>query len=283
MNKHGSFDLRLMGIDGSADRALYSNADIEAFPHEWSRDGKHIATFLYSQKDEDHQLVWISVEDGSVRVLKTMLEEHTTVTGVSHSPDDRYLVYDHPVKDDPANYDIYLLATDGSGEIPLIEDPASDRVLGWAPGGKEILFMRDYLGSWDVWTIPVANGKLMGSPKRILSDVGRIFPMGFTAEGSFYFFSIIRRFTVEVAPFDTNTDTIQEQSDLLVLGSNYQAVWSPDGESLAFINEQAGIGGAGFYHRPLHILDLETGEDRELATRYRSQSSPLVSGWKLCY
>ena len=195
MNQYGTYDLRLIGIDGSADRTLYSNEDIEAYPHEWSSDGKHIATFFYSNMDKDHQIVWISVEDGSVRVLKTMLEGHATSSGVSHSPDDRYIAYDHPVEEDPVNYDIYLLATDGSGEIPLVEHPANDWVLGWAPGGKEILFKRDHLGTWDIWTIPVANGKPLGPPKRILSDVGGITPLGFTQDGSFYFSSMNRRFT----------------------------------------------------------------------------------------
>jgi Tol biopolymer transport system component len=287
MNKYGTYDLRLIGTDGSAERTLYSTEDIEAYPHEWSRDGKHIATFFYGNKDKDQQIVWISVEDGSVRVLKTMLEGQGTSSGVSHSPDDRYIVYDHPAKEDPANFDIYLLATDGSGEIPLVEHPANDQVLGWAPGGKEILFMRDYLGSWDVWTIPVANGKPVGSPKRILSDVGRIIPMGFTEEGSFYFSNMTRRFNVEVAPFDPNTGTIQEQSGRTFLGSNYEAVWSPDGNYLAFINEQAGNGSSGFYHRPLHILNLKTGEERELASDFEATvprwspdgNSVLITGY----
>ena len=287
MNQYGTYDLRLIGIDGSADRVLYSHEDIEAYPHEWSTDGKHIATFFYSNKDKNSQIVWISVEDGSVRVLKTMLEGHGTSAGVSHSPDGRYIVYDNAVKEDPANYDIYLLATDGSGEIPLVEHPANDRVLGWVPGGNEILFRRDYLGSWDVWTMPVANGKPAGYPKRIISDVGGITPMGFTQDGSFYFSSMTRRFTVEVALFDQNTGTMQEQSGRTFLGSNYQAVWSPDGNYLAFINEQAGIEGSGFYHRPLHILNLKTGEERELAAdievRFPSWSpdgsSVLITGY----
>ena len=287
LNKHGTYDLRLIGIDGLADRALYSNKDIEAYPQEWSTDGKHIATFLYSNKDEDHQIVWISVEDGSVDVLKTKLEGHATGSGVSHSPDDRYIVYGHPVEEDPLNYDIYLIATDGSGEIPLVEHPANDRVLGWVPGGKEILFRRDYLGSWDVWTIPVANGKPVGSPKRIISDVGGIAPLGFTHDGSFYFSSMTRRFTVEVAPFDLKTGTVEEQSSLTFLGSNYEAVWSPDGEYLAFINEQTGIGGPGFYHRPLHIFHLQSGEERELTADFEVRvprwspdgSSVLITGY----
>jgi Tol biopolymer transport system component len=287
MNKYGTYDLSLIGIDGSADRVLYSKDSIEAYPQEWSTDGKHIATFLYSHKDEDHQIVWISVEDGSVRVLKTKLEGHATSSGVSHSPDDQYIVYAHPVEEDPANYDIYLLATDGSGEIPLVEHPANDRLLGWVPGKKEVLFRRDYLGSWDVWAIQVDNGKAVGSPKRILSDVGSIVPLGFSQNGSFYFSNMKRRFTVEVAPFDLNTGTIQEQSGRSILGSNFQSVWSPDGESLAFINEQVGTEGQGFYHRPLHILDLETGEERELASDLEVRfprwspdgSSVLITGY----
>ena len=287
MNQYGTFDLRLIGIDGSADRTLYSSKDIEAYPHEWSTDGKHIATFFYSNKDKDHQIVWISVEDGSVRILKTMLDGHATNSGVSHSPDDRYIAYDLPVEEESVNYDIYLLATDGSGEIPLVEHPANDRVLGWAPSGKEIIFKRDHLGSWDVLTIPVANGKPLGSPKRIISDVGGISPLGFTQDGSFYFSSMTRRFTVEVAPFDLKTGKAQEQSSKTFLGSNYEAVWSPDGEYLAFINEQTGIGGPGFYHRPVHILHLKTGEERELAADFEVRvprwspdgNSVLVTGY----
>jgi len=287
LNKYGTYDLRLIGIDGSADRALYSKDSIEAYPQEWSTDGKHIATFLYSNKDEDHQIVWTSVEEGSVRVLKTKLEGHATSSGVSHSPDDRYIVYSHPVEEDPDNYDIYLIATDGSGEIPLVEHPANDRLLGWVPGGKEILFRRDYLGSWDVWSIPVANGKAQGSPKRILSDVGSIVPLGFSQDGSFYFSNMTRRFTTEVAPFDLKTGKVEEQLSKPFLGSNYETVWSPDGEYLAFINEQVGTGGQGFYHRPLHIFHLKTGEEREIAADFEVRaprwspdgSSVLITGY----
>ncbi|MCK4788920.1 MAG: PD40 domain-containing protein, partial [Desulfobacteraceae bacterium] len=264
-NEYSTFDLCLIGIDGSADRTLYSNKDYEAYPHEWSSDGEHIAAFFFSNKDKNHQIVWVSVADGSVRVLKTMVKGHSTGACVSHSPDDRYIAYDLPVEEESGNYDIYLLATDGSDEIPLIEHPANDRLLGWAPRRKEILFKSDRLGTWDAWSIQVTNGKPLGSPKRIKSDVGGVGPLGFTQDGSFYFSISTRRFTTEVAPFDLKTGKVREQLSKPLLGSNYNAVWSPDGEYLAYVTEQTGTRGPGFYHRPLHILHLKTGEERELA------------------
>jgi len=96
-----------------------------------------------------------------------------------------------------------------------------------------------------------------------------------------------RRFTVEVAPIDLNTGTVQEQSVLTLLGSNYEAVWSPNGNYLAFINEQAGNERGGIYHRPLHIFHLKTGEERELASDYEVRfprwspdgNSVLITGY----
>ena len=53
------------------------------------------------------------------------------------------------------------------------------------------------------------------------------------------------------------------------------------------MNEQTGIGGPGFYHRPLHILHLKTGEERELAADFEVRvprwspdgSSVLITGY----
>jgi Tol biopolymer transport system component len=264
MNQYGTFDLCLIGIDGSGERTLYSSKDYQAYPHEWTSDGKHIVAFFYSNKDNNHQIVWVSVADGSVRVLKTMVKGHSKGDCVSHSPDNRYIAYDRPMDEDSKNYNIYLLATDGSGEIPLVEHPSNDRLLGWAPGRKEILFRSDRLGTWDAWIIQVANGKPLGSPKRIKPDVGQVSPMAFTQDGSFYFSILTRRFTTEVAPFNLKTGKVREQLSKPLLGSNHYPEWSPDGEYLAYVTERAMPSG-GSYHRPLHVLHLKTGEERELA------------------
>jgi Tol biopolymer transport system component len=264
-NPQETYDLRLVGIDGSAPKILYSDNAYEAYPQDWSSDGKHIATFLYKKDDGAHQIIWVSVEDGSTLVLKRSLKGHSTASCVRHSPDDRYIAYDDLVDEGSGNVDIYLTAIDGSGDIPLVEHPANDRLLGWVPGGEEILFLSNRTGTWDAYVVRIADGKTLGPPLPVKRDIGQITPMGITRNGSFYFNIHIRYFTTHIAPFDLGTGKIQGQSSKPLLGSNFAPEWSPNGEFLAYVTEQR-KGGPGFYHRPLRILNLKTGKERELAS-----------------
>ena len=123
----------------------------------------------YREDDNNYQILWVSVADGSYRVLKTMEKgfSQTLQDCISHSPDDRYLAFDFPVEKDAGNYDINLISTDGSGELPLIVHPANDKLLGWVPEKEEILFLSDRAGTWDAFVVGVKNGRPDGSPKKV--------------------------------------------------------------------------------------------------------------------
>ena len=263
-NPLSTYDLRLIGIDGSSRRILYSDKDYEVHPAEWSSDSQKIAVRMYSKKDKMFQIAWVSVADGSVRVLKTMEKGQTWQDCVCHSPDDRYIAYDRPVEEDSGNYDIYLLATDGSGEIPLIKHPANDKLLGWAPGRKEILFLSYRTGTWDAFVIKVEDGKPEGSPIRIKSEIGKVTPMAFTQDGSYYFGMYTRWFNTYIATFDLATGKLQAPLSQPIVGSNYYSEWSPDGENLAYISEKINPAGPGFFDDNLHIYSLKTREEHEV-------------------
>lgn len=66
----GRADLRLIALDGSAPRVLYqSDEGTELQPFDWSSDGKQILATA-SGPNGSHQIVLVSLADGSVRVLK---------------------------------------------------------------------------------------------------------------------------------------------------------------------------------------------------------------------
>ncbi len=264
-NEYGTYDLCLIGIDGSGNRILYNSRDKdEVYPVSWSSDGKQIAARRYSvRRGEKAEIISIAVADGSIQVLKTF--EKLFWPRFCYSSDDRFIAYDFPVTENSRNNDISLISTDGSGEISLIEHPANDRLLGWTPGKKEILFLSDRFGTLDAWIIRVDNGKPLGAPKRIKPDLGQVSPMAFTQNGSFYFSIYTRMFTTQIAPFDLKTGRVQEQLSKTLLGSNKTAEWSPDGKYLTYLTERAEPAGPGFNHRLLHVLNLGTGEERGLA------------------
>ena len=276
-DKNFYYDLRLIGTDGSSPRILYNNPDYEVYPAQWSSNGKHIAVRIYGRKDKKFRIAWISIKDGSIRILKTSDISQTTQDCVCHSPDDRYIAFDFPVKEDSGNYDIYLLATDGSGETPLIEHSANDKLLGWAPGGKEVIFISDRTGTRDLWVIQVENGKLKGSPQWIKSEIGKVFPLGFAQNGSF-FFSIFRSwFNSYVAFIDPATGNIEAPLKQPFLGSNFCPQWSPDENYIAYMSEQLKPAGSGFFEYILRIRSLETGQDRKVPCELKFFDHPRWS------
>ena len=258
------YDLRLAEIDGSNSRLLYRNEEVPYLqPADWLPDGKHILA-VFQSKDRTNQIVLVSVADGSVRVLKTL--DWRYPQKMSFSPDGRYVAYAFPPKEDSPQHDIFLLATDGSREIPLMEHPANDLLLGWAPDGKTILLASDRTGTLDAWVIEVADGRPQGSPKMVKRDIGQIGPMGFTRKGSFYYGVRLPRFDPYMATLDPVSGKVLAPPMRITerfQGSNTFADWSPDGEYLAYIlrgdEYPAALGS-----RTLCIRSLESGEEREI-------------------
>ncbi len=266
-NKHGTYDLCLIGIDGSGARTLYSDKNHELYPACWSSDGKRILARKYKTfgaKDGKSEVVAFSAESGAIESLK-IAEKGPMWRRPCYSPDDEFIAYQLSVEADSGNFDIGLFDTKTRAEHPLVEHPANDRLLGWVPNRQEILFLSDRAGSHDIWAMRVVDGKAEGPPKPITRDIGQITPQGFTQDGSLYFNRYTRSFTTRMAPFDADTGNIQIEAGRTVLGSYFSAEWSPDGDYVAYVEEKTAPAGPGYYHRPLNIRNLRTGKSLELA------------------
>jgi dipeptidyl aminopeptidase/acylaminoacyl peptidase len=154
----------VVGLDGSEPRVLVCPAELAWLdPAAWSPEGKSIVG-VGRRKDKVHQIVLISVADGSIRTLKSFVWPRFPGR-CWFSPDGRHIVY----------------------HIQQVENPADDQVLGWAPDGKHILFVSDRTGTKDAWLIQVADGKPVDIPKLIKPEIGDLDPWGFTSDGAFYY------------------------------------------------------------------------------------------------
>ncbi len=268
LNKEGREELRTSGLDGSDPRVFYRTKEKESDPwlHDWSVDGKHIlATF---RKEGAVQIVLVSVMDGSVRVLKTV--DRRLEGKMSLSPDGSYVAYTYrPQKDSPKR-DIFLLATDGSGENPLMAHQADDHVLGWAPEGKRLVFASDRTGSWGVWLMAVAEGKPQGTPELVKPEMGAFRALGLTRSGSFYYALHSGGQNVYTATLDLEkgrlltppVEAMQREE-----GDNWAPAWAPDGRYLACLSYCPGLEKRDprFY-----IRSVESKEVRELVPNLRS-------------
>jgi len=252
-NPYHTSDLFLIDVDNPLPHLLYREEGVELYPVTWISDKELIVT-RYNTKTETAQITSFTISNGTFHVLKTY--DRGKWPKISCSPNGKYIAYDYANEADNGNFDINILPLDGGNEISLIKHPAKDRVLGWVPGRKEFLFTSDRSGSWDLWAIPLDEGKPSGLPKRIYPDIGEVSPMGFAQNGDCFVGFSRQNFNTYIAPFNIEPGELKEEGGKSLLGSNYWVKWSPDGQYLVYIklNEQQ-----------LTVQDLKTGSERKLA------------------
>jgi Tol biopolymer transport system component len=234
------FGLWLINADGSGNRLLYrGKGDWHIEPSDWSPDGSQIlAAHSLSYPSRACEIVLVAASDGSMRVLKELGRK--APSNMCFSPDGRFIVYDYPAGQSTAS-DIFVMTADGGKEIPLIENPANDQVLGWTPDGRHVLFASDRAGSWGAWLVPVREGQPQGTPRLVKQDIGSIEPMGFARDGKFYYGIGGWAHDVHTQDVDLEGGKLLEAPELAVqsfIGSNGMPAWSPDGENLAYISQR---------------------------------------------
>ncbi len=271
-NREFFYELRVVGVDGSSPRVLYRRDDMEYIqPAAWFPDGKRIVT-VFSRTGRTNQIAVVSAVDGSAQVLKSFDWRYPRL---ALSPDGRFLAYDFPPREESEERDIFLLASDGSSEIPLLAEPSNDRVLGWSPDGSRLLFGRETSSDWDLWTLPMSSGRPQGRPELVRSNMGPVRPLGVVRAGAFYYAVTSEMSELRVAALDRAGGQEAPSSEVLArLAAPAAAVaFSPDGRRLAYVSRPAG---AGSRLRKLAIRELATREERELAPRIRIGPAGLL-------
>jgi hypothetical protein len=207
--------IRLVSIEGLDPRVLYAEEACSVWPLAWSSDGRDLlanrACESAADGVESFQVVLVSVLDGAARLLKDFGLGPFGGTRVL-SPDDRYVVYDVTVEADSGMRDIWTLAVDGSGDVPLVQHPANDRLLGWVPGTDDVVFLSDRNGSWDAWAVLVANGRAQSAPRLLQRNIGEVQPIDFTTDGRLFFKMYTRWWSTSVAPFDAAAQAARASS-----------------------------------------------------------------------
>ena len=259
------FGLWLINFDGSGNRLLYRGQnDWHIEPLDWSPDGRQIlAVHSLSYPSRACQIVLVAASDGSMKVLKDLGRK--VPSNMCFSPDGRFIAYDYPPGQSTSN-DIFVMTADGSREIPLIENPANERLLGWTPDGRHVLFASDRAGSWGAWLVPIKEGQAQGTPKLVKQDIGLIEPMGFARAGTFYYGIGGWGHDLYAQHVDLEGGKLLGTPELAVqrfVGSNGMPAWSPDGEHFAYISRRtpAPSSAVSFV---LCLRSPKSGKDQEL-------------------
>ncbi|MFH2074575.1 MAG: hypothetical protein ABIJ57_04390 [Pseudomonadota bacterium] len=252
-NSSSSYDLRVIGLDGSKPRVLRTSGDgvVDLYPLAWSPDGKHLlAEFMKTDGAVDVMLM--AVGDGSTRLLKTIGKGDTSPGG-AFSPDGRYIAW--AVKDG-----LSLVELQTGKEYPLVPDLGQHSILGWTADAKHLLFSSDRAGSADMWLVAVAAGKAAGEPELVKKDYGGD-PLGLTRAGAFYYgvSNIVRDvYLAELDPASGSAVAPPQPVSRRWVGITRNPDWSPDGRFLAYVRNPT------LNDSVIVIRSTSTGEERDL-------------------
>ena len=236
-------------------------------PYDWSPDGKWIAVSI-SRRDGTGQIAAVSATNGSVRILKSV--DWRGPERMFFSRDSKYIAYDLPATGTEQR-DVFVIALDGSRELAAVVHSAQDGLIGWSPGGGHLLFSSDRTGTVGLWAQPFADGKPLGPPDLLRTDIASGVSLGLTTSGALYLFKGVSNRDVKTAPIDLIGGKLLGAGVEFTRGFlDHPGVpdWSPDGKQLAY----HACGGDC-----IAIRTVENGEVRKLPRKLLYARAPRWS------
>lgn len=258
------WEIRISEVSGrgSAKPRVLFRTENRLEMEDWSPDGKWIALQTI-RKDGTSQLVLVSTIDGSLRTLKSV--DWTGSTKVYFSPDSRFVAFDLQAGGGSESRDIFVLAVDGSRQVPAVTHSANDQVAGWSPDGKHLLFISDRNGLPGLWRLRFEGGMPQGDPEILRPNFGGNVTayLGPGRSGELFYVLAGGTPRVSVGSLDFASGTLTAGSSQQFTGNIYPA-WSPDGKYLAYSTYSLPPGNIF-----LTVRSIETGQSREMRPRVR--------------
>src|SRR5581483_6346672 len=272
-------ELRVIPTAGGNPKTIWQAKSGSTYPQSWTTDSRQLVVLHYSPPTGDSEIAMLSLQDGSLRAIKSVKPQQRRQLTASLSPDGRWIAYNPQPDDKTAATDILVLAVDGSREIAAVQHTAHDSFPIWSPDGSQILFRSDRTGQDALWSVPFDNGKI-GDAQLLKADLPRIRTglqnLWMIRDGTLYYFSV-GQFISNVYVADLDASGKVSKPPVLAVerfaNKNGFPALSWDGLDMAFAR-----GGNFVIYGPraeeLVIHTLKTGEERVVPTEVPLRGTP---------
>ena len=237
-HRNGNPEIYVMDTDGGNQRRLTDNRGRDFSPS-WSPNGKRIA--------------FMSDRDGHVHA-----------------------------KHGWSTYEIYVMDADGGNQQNITNDPNDDRNPSWSPDGKRIVFtserdgrVREFVPTYEIYVMDV-NGN---NPQNLTNDRNDDRHPAWSPDGKRIAFSSTRdghfknKFGITDEIYVMDADGQNEQRLTDNRNNDWDPVWSPDGNRIAFSADRKG----DLVSFDIYVMDADGGNQQKLTNNRGWDSSPSWS------
>ena len=233
-------EIRLIDKNGDNKQVILSGKEGEIPEFQgFTHDGKNLIGTMFIQENDQEiqQLVLISIANKNFKVLKNF--GNREASHFSYSPDGKYLLYDKAqLKSE--NKDIFVMSMADMKETQITNNNNSNWEPSWGPDGNQILFLSDRIGSNGLYKIAFENGKPIGKPENIKTNLGKnIRMMGISNDGSVFYATKTGRhdvFTIDLdEKFNNNVNKVTQITNPALKASGGLAKYSKDGRYISYM------------------------------------------------
>ena len=227
-------ELRVISLDGNmAPETIAIEGARWIEPLDWSPDGSRIlCAYGTTARETKHALVGVG---------RGAADKQDVPAGdwLAHfMPDGDAMLYSASADGKAGPRDIFLRNLKTGVSTPIVQHPAEDLLVGVLPGTEWLFFASDRRGRLDLWAVPFRQDKADGQPVLVKQGLGRLFPLGFTNDGRYYYATLSATDDVFFADFDRESGRVTSEARRFT--SRWDGVsafpsYSPDGASLAYV------------------------------------------------
>jgi len=245
--KDGATPLHIVSVETGEDRPLGQ----KGFVSDWSPDGRFIAVFSGSLRERNtHSILTINA-DTVEKVDLSLPPGKQQYSDMRFSADGKYVSY-------ARGGNLYLYPIRGGDEIQITDGSNDDQDPLWSPDDKALVFLsrRAYDPELDLCIVPIGEDMSGGRVKVLKPDLGDgIYLCSLSNTGRLLYEQTNEERSIWLAAVDSQTGQPTEEPRRLATGT--EAMWSPDGQRVAYVAE--GV---------LHVISADGGNDQEIMKVY---------------
>jgi len=231
-----------------------------------------------SKRDGTFEIYVMDADGGNQRRLTNNSDKDWSP---SWSPDGKRIVFCSD-RDKDAHFiaglftsEIYVMDADGGNQQNITNDPKDDRSPSWSPDGERIAFTSRRDGDDEIFLMDPDGG----NQRRLTNNRHDDYSPSWSPDGKQIVFGARRDghfenefgITEEIYVIDADGDNEQRLTENR--NNDWDPVWSPDGERIAFASDRKG----DFVSFDIYVMDADGGNQQKLVNNRGWDSSPSWS------